>query len=218
MRHIPAIEAAALPRHAPAIAVPAGRIGPNAITQMAEALTAHGGPELTTSIFVQAGLGRYLDAPPTAMVDEAQVARLHRAVALQLPRRDGIAVARDAGRRTARYLLSRRIPKPAQWLLRRLPRKIAAGTMVRAIAGHAWTFAGSGQFTHAFDPVQGRTLWLAIAGSPLGRDPTVPAPACEYFAATFEGVFAAILGPAVRVAEVECSAAGADACRFRVCW
>ncbi|KAB7643728.1 bacteriochlorophyll 4-vinyl reductase [Polymorphobacter fuscus] len=199
-------------------APPTGRIGPNAVTRMAEALTAHGGSGLTASIFAHAGLARYLATPPEAMVDETEVARLHLTVAARLQRHDGVAVARDAGRRTADYLLARRIPRAAQWLLRQLPRRTAAGIMARAIAGHAWTFAGSGRFNHVFDPADRRTLWLNIIDSPLCRDPEMPAPACDYFAATFEGVFGAILGPTTRVVEIECSASGAPACRFRVRW
>ena len=50
----------------------AGRIGPNAITRMAEALTAALGPEPTTTLFGAAGLARYLATPPERMVDEAR--------------------------------------------------------------------------------------------------------------------------------------------------
>jgi divinyl protochlorophyllide a 8-vinyl-reductase len=196
----------------------AGRIGPNAITRVAEALTAHGGNALTASVFARAGLARYLDTPPEAMVDEAEVARLHRALAARLQRADGVAIARDAGRRTADYLLARRIPRPAQWLLRLLPRRLAAGILVDAIAKHAWTFAGSGEFSHAFDHADARVLWLNIVKSPLCRHADTPAPACDYFAATFQGVFGAMLGRNVRVVEIECSAGGAPACRFRVSW
>jgi bacteriochlorophyll 4-vinyl reductase len=43
-------------------------------------------------------------------------------------------------------------------------------------------------------------------------------PACAYFAATFERVFGAMLGPSLRVTETECEAAGASACVFEVRW
>ncbi|WP_439534032.1 bacteriochlorophyll 4-vinyl reductase [Polymorphobacter sp.] len=211
-------EALVPPSDAATMAVPSGLIGPNAITRLAEALTAHGGTALTASIFAQAGLAGYLVSPPDAMVDEAEVERLHQLVAMRLQRQDGIDVARDAGRRTAAYLLRRRIPRPAQWLLRLLPRRMAAGIMAQAIARHAWTFAGSGHFTYALDPGNRHILWLNIIDSPLCRHARAPTPACDYLAATFEAVFGAILGPKVQVVEVECSANGAPACRFRVRW
>jgi divinyl protochlorophyllide a 8-vinyl-reductase len=199
-------------------ALAAGRIGPNAITRLAEALAVHGGPALTAQVFARAGLARYLADPPEAMVDEAEVAQLHRVLADAVARSESVAIARDAGRRTAEYLLARRIPKPAQWLLRHLPRRMAAAILVHAIAAHAWTFAGSGSFAHSFDAAQPGVLWLTITNSPLCRHPDTPAPACDYFAATFAGVFAAMLGEGVRVVETECAAGGAPACRFRVSW
>jgi divinyl protochlorophyllide a 8-vinyl-reductase len=194
-----------------------GRIGPNAITRMAEALTAHGGTGLAASVFARAGLARYLDTPPEDMVDETEVARLHAAVAARLCHDDGLAVARDAGRRTADYLLARRIPRLAQRLLAQLPPRLAAHILVRAVARHAWTFAGSGQFGFAADPGNARVMWLNITGSPLCR-PGDDTPACAYFAATFEGVFGAMLGHDVRVTEAECTAHGGPACRFRLSW
>lgn len=57
-----------------------------------------------------------------------------------------------------------------------------------------------------------------IANSPLCRHADTPAPACDYFAATFAGVFGAMLGTTIRVLEVECGASGAPACGFRVSW
>lgn len=199
------------------LAPPVGRIGPNAITRLAEALTAHGGNGLTASVFARAGLARYLDTPPEAMVDEAEVARLHAALASRLQHDANIAIARDAGRRTADYLLARRIPKPAQWLLSQLPPRLAAKILVRAVARHAWTFSGSGQFSHALDPANDRIMWLNITKSPLCR-PGDRTASCDYFAATFEGVFGAMLGHDVRVTEVECTSRGGPACRFRLSW
>jgi divinyl protochlorophyllide a 8-vinyl-reductase len=196
---------------------PIGRIGPNAITRLAEALTAHGGTGLTASVFARAGLARYLDTPPEEMVDEAEVARLHAALAARVQHRDGVAIARDAGRRTADYLLARRIPRLAQVVLSQLPPRLAAKILVRAVARHAWTFAGSGQFSHAPDPGNERVMWLNITNSPLCR-PGDDTAACDYFAATFQGVFGAMLGHNVAVTEAECTSRGGPACRFRLSW
>jgi divinyl protochlorophyllide a 8-vinyl-reductase len=49
-------------------------------------------------------------------------------------------VARDAGLRTADYLLANRIPKPVQVLLKHLPAPLAARVLLSAIRRHAWTF------------------------------------------------------------------------------
>lgn len=56
--------------HATAAAV--GRIGPNSITRVAEALNRRFGRALTAELFGLAGISAYLDRPPTAMVDEAE--------------------------------------------------------------------------------------------------------------------------------------------------
>ncbi len=173
---------------------------------MAEALTAFGGATLADEVFARAGLARYRRAPPETMVDECEVVRLHEAVEAALAPEQAERVARDAGRRTADYLLARRIPRHAQILLRALPRRRAAAVLVRAIAQHAWTFAGSGHFTYGFDAQAPRTVCLSIIGSPL-----CARSARAYLGATFEGVFGAVLGAGTRVAlEPECG--------FRLMW
>ena len=81
-------------------------IGPNAILQIAEALRAAGGEELTERLFLEAGLGTFLLAPPEEMVGEELVARLHETVAEHLASEEARMIAVDAGRRTARYILA----------------------------------------------------------------------------------------------------------------
>ncbi len=196
------------------LTTPSARIGPNAVTRVAEALTARDGPGACRTVFEAAGLAHHLDAPPTAMVDEADVAALHRALFDVLGAEEAAEVAWEAGRLTGLYLLAHRIPRPAQAILRHLRRPLAARILLKAIARHAWTFAGSGTFAHGFDP----GLWLRLDGSPVCRDIRTEAPACHYFAATFETVLAAMLGPRTRVVETDCAAAGAAACVFRVAW
>ena len=190
----------------------AGRIGPNALTRMAEALRAALGPGPAQDLLVAAGLPRLLDEPPTAMVDEDVVRRLHRAVADALDPATAEAVARDAGRRTAAYILAHRIPAPARLVMRALPPAMAAMLLLAAIRRHAWTFAGSGRFRT--EP--GRPLRLVLDDCPLCRGGGAERPACGYFAATFEGLFAALVSRAATVHEIECAATGASACRFEV--
>jgi divinyl protochlorophyllide a 8-vinyl-reductase len=191
-----------------------GVVGPNAIIRIAEALTASDGAELCRSVFAAANLERRLDVPPTQMVDQQEVARLHLALIEQLGATKAACVSREAGRLTGDYLLAKRIPRPVQTILRRLPRRLAAHILVRAIARNAWTFRGSGRFSFSFQP----RLRLALIGSPICRLLQTKEPACHYFAGTFERVFREMLGPSARVFEIECEAAGAPACLFEVAW
>ena len=191
-----------------------GRIGPNAIVRVAEALEARLGAQVARSLFESAGLLRHWTHPPADMVNESDVACLQAALRAALGADLARFIARDAGRRTGDYLLAHRIPRPAQRLLGLLPPPLAARALARAIARHAWTFAGSGTF--AFAP--GRPFRLSIAGCPLCRDIRAEAPACDYYAATFERIFRALASPRARVTETACQAAGAAACVFAVAW
>ena len=192
----------------------AGRIGPNAIIRVAEALPGYVGTDVTHGLFESAGLAGYLLAPPQQMVDETEVARLHAALHRALG--GGLAgqVARDAGRRTADYLLAHRIPKPVQVLLKWLPAPLAVRVLLSAIRRHAWTFAGSGEFTAR----AGRPVQLQIRGNPMCRDLRSDTPACDFYAATFERLFRVLVHPASSVIETACEACGDDACRFEIRW
>ncbi len=191
-----------------------GVIGPNAITRMSQALREAGGDALCADVFAAAGLLSYLASPPTRMVPERDVASLHRVVIERLGEAHAAQVSQQAGRLTGDYLLENRIPVPAQIALGFLPRTIAARILVAAIARHAWTFAGSGEFTYAFSP----RLTLRLQASPICRGLHTQQPACAYLAATFERVFGAMLGPDVCVREIDCEAMGAGACLFEVGW
>jgi divinyl protochlorophyllide a 8-vinyl-reductase len=193
----------------------AGSIGPNAVTQMAAVLLARTSAAARYTVFERAGIEHYLALPPDAMIDERSVAALHRALVDQAGPAAAATLSWEAGQRTGDYLLANRIPKAAQRMLRWLPHALAARILVRAIAAHAWTFSGSGTFSYRFS---GGALELTLAGSPICRQLKTQGPACHYFAGTFQRVFAAMLGPRVRVAETACEAAGAPACVFRVTW
>lgn len=193
---------------------PAGRIGPNAITRLAEALRARCGEELASRVFAEAGLTRHLLEPPRAMVPEADVVALHRAARRLLPAAVFDEVSREAGERTARYLLAHRIPRPVRALLRVLPPPLAARVLGGAIARHAWTFAGSGRFR--VDP--GPPLAFVIADGPIGGGLRSESPACSYFAATFEELFRSLVHADARVEETACQATGAAACVFTATW
>jgi divinyl protochlorophyllide a 8-vinyl-reductase len=165
-------------------------------------------------VFERAGLAAYLREPPGQMVDEAEVTRLHRELRGVLGGPAAAVVAREAGRRTAGYLLAHRIPRPVQAVLRWLPAPLAARVLLQAIRRHAWTFAGSG----VFEARAGRPVVLTLRDNPLCRGQRADVPVCDYYAATFEGLFRALVHPATRVDEVACEARGDAECRFELRW
>jgi divinyl protochlorophyllide a 8-vinyl-reductase len=197
-----------------------GQIGPNAITRVAEAMRASLGEQATAELFGSIQLQSYLARPPQAMVPQDEVgrlqARLRAAHGPELARRIG----RDAGGRTGDYLLAHRIPRPAQFVLRCLPSAMAARILVRAIGRHAWTFAGSGTFSFSLARTDrsGPALRLSIESCPLCSRIRADAPACDYFAATFERIFTRLVSARTSVVETACQANGAPRCVFEVRW
>lgn len=127
----------------PAAAVPETLIGPNAVLQMIAPLQARLGREAAASLLCRAGLSELPDG--SAMIPEAQAACLHQRLRTECPE-TAQAILREAGLGTGAYILAHRIPPPAQAVLRLLPARLAARVLARAIARHAWTFAGSGRF------------------------------------------------------------------------
>lgn len=194
---------------------PPARIGPNAVTRMAEALRARHGDAVAARIFSAAGLGEMLRHPPHEMIDERDVARLLRSAHAELGAVAAAAVARDAGARTGEYLLAHRIPGPAQWLLKRLPAPLAARLLVAAIARHAWTFAGSGRLAVRW---QRAGVRLSLSHCPLCRELAASDPACDFYCATFERLFGELVRAGSTVTETACQACGDAACVFEVRW
>jgi divinyl protochlorophyllide a 8-vinyl-reductase len=176
---------------------------------MAQAITAARGPAVASSVFHAAGCGAWIADPPTEMIAETDVARLHDQVRARFAPGEAKSIADDAGRRTARYILAHRIPGPAQALLKALPATLALPALSTAIAAHAWTFAGSGAFS-----ARGRTL--RIAHNPLAPAGPADAPACHWHAAVFETLLRTLVSPTARVREHACCAMGAPACTFVV--
>lgn len=195
-------------------ALHAGRIGPNAITRVAEVLPPRVGSHATRELFEHAGLAHYLTRPPEQMVEEAEVRQLHQALRDLLGEVRARDVAAAAGARTADYLLAHRIPKPMQLLLKGLPAMLAARVLLAAITRNAWTFVGSGHFTAQL----GRPVVLTIRGNPLCTELASDEPACDFYAATFERLFQVLVHPASQVREVACEACGDPECRFEIRW
>lgn len=192
----------------------AGRIGPNAIIRVAEVLRERLGADAMARLFGLAGLAAYVEHLPEAMVDEAEVTHLHAVLRASLGATAAAQVAREAGTRTGNYLLAHRIPKPVQALLKLLPAPLAARVLLSAITRHAWTFAGSGEFS----AVPGRPVVLTIRDNPMCRGLTSDVPACDFYAATFERLFRELVHPQAHVVETACEACGDEVCRFEVRW
>ncbi|MBN2885950.1 MAG: bacteriochlorophyll 4-vinyl reductase [Chromatiaceae bacterium] len=192
----------------------AGRIGPNAIIRVAEALEAAENRAAVEHLFTAAGLAHYLDAMPDAMVDEREVSRLQTALREQLGIARARAISRDAGRRTGDYLLAHRIPKPAQRLLKLLPAGLASQVLIKAIGKNAWTFAGSGHFSAA----PGKPVRLTIQNGPICAGAKADEPLCDFYAGTFERLFRVLVQRETQVTETACQAQGAEACVFEARW
>ena len=190
----------------------AGRIGPNAVIRLAEALDAVESKAVTLKLFNSAGFGAHAVTPPDAMVPEAEVTALHLELREALGPRRAASISWIAGLRTADYLLANRIPRPVQRLLRLLPKRLAAFILLKAIGAHAWTFAGSSRFSWSL----GRSVTLSFEDCPLCRGDHRASPCCSYYAATFERLFRVLIAADAAVKETECIAAGAKACRFEI--
>lgn len=217
------------------------RIGPNAVLRVADALRAKSADQegadsapgdLTQIVFKAAGLERHLTTPPSDMVPEGDVVQLQAALHGRLGHGLADAINRDAGARTADYLLGYRIPRAAQTLMRILPAPLAAHLLMSSIGQHAWTFAGSGAFSWwrhksgiAFQIVNCPYCRGLACEAHRGCNNRRDAPrevmqpaACSYVAATFESLFRAVVQHSTVVEETACEAFGASACRFEISW
>ena len=189
-----------------------GRIGPNAVIRLAEALDALESKAVTKKLFIAANLETYVHALPQVMVPEDDVTVLHRHLRSDLGAGRAASVSWIAGQRTADYLLGHRIPKPVQHLLKLLPARLAAFILLKAIGAHAWTFAGTSRFSWHM----GRPITLTFEDCPLCRHDRAAQPCCSYYSATFERLFRELINADTSVRETECIAAGGRACRFEI--
>jgi divinyl protochlorophyllide a 8-vinyl-reductase len=119
---------------------PVARIGPNTIIQLAQVLRDHYGESVAARLLVSS-TGCALGALPGATVDEREAQAFVRAVMRELGEQPGTRLLHEAGGRTADYLMAHRIPRPAQWLMRWLPRRAGLRLLLEAMRANAWTFA-----------------------------------------------------------------------------
>jgi divinyl protochlorophyllide a 8-vinyl-reductase len=191
---------------------PPGLIGPNAVTRIAEVLQRDQGVETMRAVLTSARLSHYLASMPKHMIDEREVISLHAALRARFRIDQAKRVGWEAGLRTADYLLAHRIPRPVRWLLRLLPSELSSRILVRAIARHAWTFAGSGTFR--VEP--GKPLRLIVVGGPISKGCQANQPVCDFYAATFQRLYSELVNPKTTVVETACEATGAPACIFEL--
>lgn len=185
---------------------PPARVGPNAIIQTGQALSALHGVGVARLIFEAAGLGQYIGVLPTTMIDEREPVALFAAIQATLPRAEADRVLAEAGRRTGHYILENRIPSIARQILPKLPPGLSSRLLVSAIAHHAWTFAGSGRFAGGVAGWKRPVVTLVIAANPLAT------PGCPWHGAVFERLFASLCGDVTSVRHTQCCARGDGAC------
>lgn len=185
------------------------RIGPNAIIQLAESARSQGADALVRNAFRRSGHGPWFETPPDEMLDEADVAAVHDALWCEVPPDVARGLVVEAGRRTADYVIENRIPPPVRYMLEALPAALAEPLLLKAIAHHAWTFAGSGKFL-AFPDGLAR---FSIRANPLASP---RAGHCLWHEAVFTRMWQRLVSPRARVEELSCCGQGAPACRFRV--
>ncbi|SFS16026.1 divinyl protochlorophyllide a 8-vinyl-reductase [Yoonia litorea] len=173
--------------------------------QLLPVLEQAGGRRFRDQVMAMAGVF----APPSdqGMMPEGPAARMHQALRTLEPEM-APSLAWEAGVRTAYYIMAHRIPSPAQTVLKALPSALAAPLLSKAIAKHAWTFAGSGRFARE------GALRFAIVDNPIVRGEVSEVPLCHWHRAVFETLFRTLVDARLRCQETECCATGHDACRF----
>lgn len=136
------------------------------------------------------------------MVSEADARRFFFQVIEDLGTSVADQVLCEAGRLTGQYIIENRIPRPAARLLQRLPRRLAAPILLRAIAAHAWTFAGSGETRVSLWP----SLSISIGANPLAT------PGCPWHRGVLEMLFQTLASQTARAEHVRCCARGDRDC------
>ncbi|NTU82004.1 MAG: bacteriochlorophyll 4-vinyl reductase [Chloroflexales bacterium] len=199
--------------HATHPAVGAARIGPNSIIQTVGAIEEERGPQETRSFLRRIGQGDFAEQLPTTMIDEIAFISLISAIRADIGVEAAGRILARSGERTADYLLANRIPAPAHAILPRLPRRLGLSLLLKAISGHAWTFAGTGRFSYKVD-AKGATL--SLANSPESRGMTADKPICRYYESCFQSLLRPLIDRRLVVRELRCAAQGAEACVFEV--
>jgi divinyl protochlorophyllide a 8-vinyl-reductase len=191
------------------------RIGPNAVIQVAAAMSQRLG-RARTEPWLRESTGYSFDSLPTAMIDEREAQALVHTLVAQVGPRLAADLLREAGHRTGDYLLANRIPRVAQWAIRAAPRTIGLRLLLDAMRQHAWTFAGSGQFVINPNTPTNRPGIpdLIFESCPMCSGMHETQPMCDFYGGTFERLIRALVARFASVQEVECMAQGHAHCRF----
>lgn len=159
---------------------PVALIGPNAVLQTVAVMEARLGRAETRAILDDAQIAALPSGE--AMIPEVQALRLLRWLALHEPI-GSLRIAEDAGARTADYIITHRIPRPAVWLRRHLPASAAAPLLMAAIRKHAWTFIGAGTFVP-------QSAWRFTIDRSRTGDPMMPPESLfHWYAAVFTRLY-----------------------------
>jgi divinyl protochlorophyllide a 8-vinyl-reductase len=188
------------------------RIGPNAIIQVACVLRDRLGKAFADRL-LRDTTPYTCDALPHEMVDESEARAVVQGLVDRVGERAALGVLREAGARTADYLLANRIPQVAQALIRLAPRRLGLRWLLAAMRANAWTFAGSGEFRVTQTDADA-TLTFERCAMCTGMHAAQPM--CDFYAGTFERLIRVLVTPGARVREEECLATGGSVCRFRV--
>ncbi len=164
------------------------RIGPNSIIQTVAALETLYGKTKSDALLRKIGQGYLIGNLPKEMVEEAKFHSL--VVALQKEIGETSAILKDAGERTARYLLKVRIPVIFQKFLKLLPPRFAFRLFLFAISKNAWTFAGSGEFTYSMNQPPEITVNVTFPSHPVVGN---------FYLGTFNALLQELVNPATKI-------------------
>jgi divinyl protochlorophyllide a 8-vinyl-reductase len=165
---------------------PFALIGPHAVIHSVLVMREYLGEAETNAILANAQIA---EMPTGAhMIPEIEVLRLHRWLELREPV-ECFAIAAEAARRTADYIIANRIPALVSGLLPRLPVTVSAHMLMAAVRRHAWTFVGAGKFNPA-------GAWQFAIDRSGAEDPILlPEALLSWYAKVFERLYARLVSP-----------------------
>jgi divinyl protochlorophyllide a 8-vinyl-reductase len=195
-------------------AMSTARVGPNVVIQIARVARERIG-EAFADALLRDTTPYTMDRMPHEMIDQREAQGIVRELVSRVGVPMAVGVLREAGERTAEYLLAHRIPRVAQWVMRLLPRPIGLGLLLRAMSANAWTFAGSGAFR-----VLPSAPWpmLEFGQCAMCAGMHEHEPMCHFYGGAFEQLIRRLIAPTATVREVECIAQGGRVCRFMIAW
>ncbi|NTV99896.1 MAG: bacteriochlorophyll 4-vinyl reductase [Oscillochloris sp.] len=189
----------------------AAKIGPNSIIQTIAALREAYAPDELPDLLA-GGAEQYLSQLPHEMIPESQFHALVELLTARLGVERAGAILYRSGERTADYVRANRIPAPIRTLLGLLPGPLSLRILLPAISKHAWTFAGSGQFTFSLG-------WMPTVsiGKPADRDTSgIAAVLCRYYCGAFTQMFRRLVSQRIVLQETSCQARGGNACVYQI--